>query len=440
MEGAQFSQLYKNYQKMIHGQTLEPGARIWSGVYEFMTKTNSLPIGLLKEFRDWCELNKVVIEYRGYRAVLKPKVYPVKDDFLAGITLREEQVDAINVALSTGLGICKLPTGAGKTEIIVGVLKAYDSPRSLILVNKIYLAQQIRDRLALRGIPKEDIGIIYGTEKEYEGKKFIVSTIQSIVNFPEIYKNAEVIIVDECKHQAAKTYCDVFRKSNAVVRLGFDATPFTEDNRCTDFMIKKFLGDIIYEVPTRRLIDKGVLVEPRIKMIKMSCDYELGDKGMDYSKAYDKFVVDNKQRNKMIVELAARHSGRVLILINKIKHGRTLEKLLPNALFLHGEIDSQERYDQVQEFIASTDKFDLIGSTIFDEGVDFPKGIDALIVASAGKGFRKTIQRIGRALRNNGKGFVDVYDFYDYGNSYLEEHSKTRYEIYIRENFQCNLF
>ena len=106
-----------------------------------------------------------------------------------------------------------------------------------------------------------------------------------------------------------------------------------------------------------------------------------------------------------------------------------------------GEIDSVERYKEMQNFINSKEKYVLIGSTIFDEGIDFEKGIDAIVIASAGKGFRKVVQRLGRALRPNGKGFINVYDFYDHAphNKYLKSHSESRKAIYENEGHHVEI-
>jgi superfamily II DNA or RNA helicase len=222
-----------------------------------------------------------------------------------------------------------------------------------------------------------------------------------------------------------------------VVRIGFDATPFTYDDQVIDWTIKKCIGDVIYEKSTKELIDMKLLVRPIIGMIKIHNDSVY--KGLDYRTAYKDLIVTNADRNNMIRKIVEKENGRILVLIREIEHGRQLMHLIKNAIFLHGEIDSMERYNEIQNFINSEDKFVLIGSTIFDEGIDFEKGIDAIIIASAGKGFRKVVQRLGRALRPNKKGYVSVYDFYDEGNKHLEKHSKARFNIYKNEQHSVSL-
>lgn len=423
-KGAQFAQSYKDQN--------------WDGTIRFYTGTNRLPIGLLQELLNFCNKNTLIVEYTNSRATLKPAIYPVDKNLLSQITLRDYQVDSVNRCLEQGLGIVKIATGGGKTSIITALLKAYANCNlCLIVANQINLVMQLRDRMVQYGFPKEEIGIIYGEEKDWKGKKFVVSTIQSILNYPEVYKYAEILIVDEVKHNAASSYVELVKKCPAIVRLGFDATPFTQEDQAVDWTIKKCMGDIIYEKTTKDLIDLGLLVRPVIGMIKVENEGKI--KTMDYRNAYKQLIVHNDMRNNMIRKIAEKEDGRILILIREIEHGRQLQKLIPSAIFLHGEIDSLERYEEIQNFVNSKDKYVLIGSTIFDEGIDFEHGIDAIVIASAGKGFRKTVQRLGRALRQNKKGYVSVYDFYDMRNNYLQKHSESRYTIYKSEQHKVTI-
>ena len=404
-------------------------AKTWDGNIYFYTPANKLPIGLLKELLDFLNINNIPVSFTNERQTLQPETLEVPKDFLPNITLRPYQIEAVNACLKTGMGIVKVATGGGKTVMICAVLKAYNPILGLIVANQINLVMQMRDRLISYGFDRSKIGIIYGNEKDYKGKQFVFSTIQSIMNYPEIYKYAEVLIVDEVKHVSAATYAELSKKTGALVKLGFDATPFTYDDRCTDLTVKKSIGDIIYEKTTRDLIDLGHLVRPLIGMIKINNDKTT----LDYKTAYKQLIVNNDKRNNIIKKIVEKENGKILILIHHIEHGKNLMKLIPDATFLWGEIDSIERYEELQNFINTKEKYVLIGSTIFDEGIDFEKGIDAIIVASAGKSFRKVVQRLGRALRPNKKGYVNVYDFNDLGNKYLKDHSEIRKDIYENE-------
>ena len=414
--GAQFSKKYT-----------EGG---WDGCIQFYTQAGKLPIGLLKELLHFLDTNTLSYSFENNRSTLKPHYSEIPEDFLPNIKLRGYQIDAIHACLREGFGIVKIATGGGKTVVICGVLKAYQPKRAIIVAGQINLVMQLYDRMISYGFPADEIGLIWGGEQNYKGKRYIFSTIQSIMNFPELYKTADVLIIDECKHQQANTYSELSKKTSALVKLGFDATPFTGEDKAIDWTIKKSIGDVIYEKTTKELIDMGLLVRPIIGMLSVKNE---DAKGVEWKAAYKEFVVNNNMRNEMIRKIAEKENGRILILVNHIDHGRELQHLIPNTTFLWGEVDSIERYEEIQNFINSHEKYVLIGSTIFDEGIDFEKGIDAIIIASAGKGFRKVVQRLGRALRPNQKGYVSVYDFYDEGNKYLTKHSEIRKNIYKSE-------
>ena len=420
--GAQFSQLYKD--------------GTWDGSINFYTAGNKLPVGLLQELLNFLNINQAQVFFANSRTTLEPKLKTVTPDILPNITLRDYQVEAVNECLKQGMGIVKVATGGGKTVMICAALKAYDPILALVVANQINLVMQLKDRMISYGFDESKIGIIYGGEKDYKGKQFVFSTIQSIMNYPEVYKYAEVLIVDECKHTEASTYVELSKKTNALVKIGFDATPFTNEDQVIDWTIKKSIGDVIYEKTTRDLINMKILVRPLIGMLKVENE---SAKNLDYRKTYTQLIVMNDTRNNLIKKIVEKENGKILILIREIEHGRQLQKLIPDSTFLWGEIDSIERYREMQNFINSKEKYVLIGSTIFDEGIDFEKGIDAIVIASAGKGFRKVVQRLGRALRPNGKGFITVYDFYDTGNKYLKNHSESRKVIYENEGHHVSV-
>jgi superfamily II DNA or RNA helicase len=409
----------------------------WDGQVRFLTGANRLPIGLIQELLNLSIKNDIAVEFKNNRTTIKPAIYPVKPDLLPGITLRDYQVEATNKCIEYGQGIVKIATGGGKTSVITAVLKAYNAP-ALIVAGQINLVMQLYDRMLKYGFPEDDVGIIYGDAQDFKDKKFIVSTIQSIMKYPEVYENAKLLIVDEVKHSQAASYVKLMKRCEAPVRLGFDATPFTYDDQVLDWTIKKCVGDVIYEKTTKDLIDMGLLVRPIIGMTHINNDPEIYQK-MDYRTAYKELIVMNDKRNQLIKRIVNQENGRILVLIREIEHGRQLQHLIPDSTFLYGEIDSLERYNEIQNFVNCKDKYVLIGSTIFDEGIDFENGIDAIIIASAGKGFRKVVQRLGRALRKNKKGFVSVYDFYDDGNEHLSKHSKSRYNIYKNEKHKVML-
>lgn len=139
-----------------------------------------------------------------------------------------------------------------------------------------------------------------------------------------------------------------------------------------------------------------------------------------------------------------------MIFIGRRKHGHRLAKALTPLIsnevcFVHGEstaylyrpsgIVSRQRWsvEDIAEYINSRDQAILITTTVLDEGLDVPV-INVLIMGTAMKKYRRTVQRCGRGMRpKEGHNYVYVFDFYDDNHSYLEKHSRYRLWTYEEE-------
>jgi superfamily II DNA or RNA helicase len=77
----------------------------------------------------------------------------------------------------------------------------------------------------------------------------------------------------------------------------------------------------------------------------------------------------------------------------------------------------------------------VIATSILDEGINVDN-INAIIYARGMKSSRKILQGIGRGLRKKkDDSCLAFYDFLDYTNSYLTEHTLNRYEVMKNEGF-----
>jgi len=426
----------------------------WDGKKSYLTRVRRIfPVGLLSDVYVFCKQNNIDIEFLNKYESCQPEITDPDEKLLSGITLRDYQVEAIKKAIKNPFGIIKAATGAGKTEIICGIIECFSNLDSiLILVNSIDLVIQARDRLVKRGI--KDVGVCYGEEKDVEDKRIIISTVQSmIVSEYEEYMSggkkrrkkigqsfrypwmldAQMIICDECKYNKSVSYINILQKCKATRRYGFDATPYDKLDKLNEFEVKKYLGGIIYDISAKKLInDEGVLSAANIKIVDVfdECNF---DNSLDYQEAYKTFISEDENRNNIIKNLVNLKGKKILILVRHIKHGKILEEMIDDAVFIHGADNSEIRKHHIDDFNSTKTGKILIGSTIFDEGIDFSKGVDILVIAGSGKSYKKTIQRLGRALRLNKKGIVDVYDFNDKNNIHLRRHSALRKKYYKME-------
>jgi superfamily II DNA or RNA helicase len=422
----------------------------WDGYFHFFNiARGTLPTGLLEILlnhfhgREGTKSVRLVDERND-----SPQVNRLRK--LKGITLRDYQEDALNEAVSRVLrvdhlpslpmprGIVRLPTGSGKTEIIAGVCQRIRT-KAVVLVHQRDLLHQTRERIAHR--IDEAVGII--GDGHSEALRITVSTVQtlhrSLSYFAPWLKEQGVFISDEGHHLgAARTFRQVAAVCPAYVRLAFSATPFIPDDKVQQMRLLASTGPIIYTLEAADLIKADVIAPVRISMVALSTPTEVTLDSEDNivrrsvelpyngrNGAYQKLIVDNADRNKVIVDYAKRVAGPTLIIVTRLDHGKHLAEQL-ECPFLWGAENSALRKRTLKQ-LASGALRTLVASPIFDEGVDAP-AIRHLVLAAGGKSDVKLLQRIGRGMRRKEGGkHLEVLDFIDGTNPYLLRHSEQRW-------------
>jgi superfamily II DNA or RNA helicase len=336
----------------------------------------------------------------------------------------DHQVEALKNLLKKNVGIIKAPTGTGKTEIFISLIKATKLP-TIIIVNRISLATQIANRLSKSGI--DDIGLFHS--KSNKKGKITITTIGSVKKVPNL-SDFKLLIIDEIHHAQSDTYQDFLKNTSYPLRFGFSATPDPGD-KFKYAKIRQFVGDIIYETKAEKLIDNNVIAKPEIIFERISCPPTL-----DWYSANDKCIINNVKRNEKISDIIKKHNTSTLVLIRNIDHGEMLEEMIDGSVFVSG-IDSDDTRQEVIKKFENEELQVIISSNIFNEGISIDN-IHLLIIASGGKAITETTQKIGRGLRSMGgkKTKVFVYDFDDIGNRFTEKHSSMRKRIYKKQGFE----
>ena len=156
------------------------------------------------------------------------------------------------------------PTGAGKTIVgsafIRQAVNAYQDV--LVLAHRREIIKQTAKKLTEHGIPH---GIIQAGVQPRALERVQVASIQTLharavrSNRMELPK-ADVIILDECHHVAAKSYKSIIAAYPDAVIVGLTATPCRGDGRGLGGIFQK-----IVEAPqVAELIQLGYLVRPRV--------------------------------------------------------------------------------------------------------------------------------------------------------------------------------
>jgi len=431
----------------------------WDGKVTLFSRQNfTFPVGLIAWVKKIVNKKGIDVELVDLRNKAK-RLVPVSDEVAArsleGKELRDYQINAVQNAFRASRGIIQSPTGSGKTVIAAAIAKIGldNGLRTLFITHQKELLHQTQESFIKSGI---DAGIIGDSERVY--RPVTVATVQTLyAGFtkkdkygrvtrpanPEIQNLmicADIVIYDEAHRGDASSFQQVGNTcKNAYYNFGLTATPLMKGLE-SDMKLMCLTGDVCFRITIKELVDRGFLAQPHIKYVKVVkplLSRAATGRKLPYPTAYKLGVTENDYRNDLVVEETAALAARgenVLVLVNHIKHGDTLLRLLRGsysglrATLIHGSKDDSVREKALNDMAEG--RLDvLISSTITDEGVDI-NNISSVVMAGGLKSPIKLYQRIGRAMRPK-KDFNRclVVVFMDLTNQHLAKHSKALFEV-----------
>jgi superfamily II DNA or RNA helicase len=350
--------------------------------------------------------------------------------------LHDYQIDFTNQMLKFNRGVIQAPTGAGKTAIMMSILKSIpDGVPTLVLCNKKQLVEQNYMELTKWGF--KNVGRLYDTI--HQPNVLTCATWQSLHHIERLLPHIKVIVVDEIHEMMSKETKLIYPKlTGAVVRAAVSATPFKHGGKDEEhkFFVKGHFGPI-FKTTSEWADEHGILQTEKLQeagiLSKSRCTfYKIKEPDLQYAVYADAVklgIAENFHLHEVIQRLIKTLSGRTLILVERIEHGDSLSKLIPGSLWVQGKDTLATRRDVIKQL--KTGKGDIIGIAtqgIFNTGINVYVG--NFINAAGGKAEHVIKQRIGRGLRPaDDKDILNYYDFYFENNEYLEKHSKKRVKI-----------
>jgi len=416
---------------------------VWDGFIDFFNKkTGRFLTGLLPEIR-------LIFNRLGYsfdvddeRDMANFLYDSIDDNFLVKPILYDYQVDLTNKAIKNKRGIIQAPTSAGKTEIMIAIMKALP-PKTpiLFLANRKSLINQNYKRMKQWGLL--NVGRFYG---EYHEPNIITcSTTQSAHHLDKLLPKFKVVIADEIHMLSNATAIKTFKKlKGASIRLAVSATPFKHGGKddVQKYTIKGYFGPVLKV--EKEIIESGILttnfLQDRGTVSDSLCTfYKVTEPKIPYDIYIDAVtngIANNFTFHKMVEKLAKSLKGRTLILVDRVIHGDTLHKLIPNSLWVYGKDDTETREHVIEQMQkAKKDTIAIATQQIFSVGINF--FVHNMINAAGGKAEHDIIQRMGRGLRTAGdKEILNYYDFLFEINPYLDDHSKRRIRILKKEKHE----
>lgn len=432
--------LHDKYGFLVPGYNYTPQykRRVWDGKKHYFAKNGTFRTGILSRIIN--DLLIIGAENVGLNRTHKiPDIIPLKT--VKKFNYYDYQKEAIQHVLNFNRGVIESPVGSGKTLIMAGIVASLAPRKMVILFKEKGILKQTYDFFKTCGI--ESLGINSGEGFIYGD--IMLSTVQSIEKILDTHlQEAEVLMIDEahqfCKGETTIAAIEAF--PNAIFRIAFTATVPSEKNDIHGRLTLEGAFGAVYSTrSTEDLIKDGKLAKPNIQILEFKPTLSLEDEDLGYQQIYEKFIVNNEQRNQMIANIyqliKKSPKSKTLILVKNLEHLHKLKALIPHAYTVEGKDNIEERYDIIQAFIKDDNHPVIIGTNVMQTGININE-ISHMINARGLEGEIPTIQGLGRGIRKaENKTEMHFYDFYD-TVPYLEKHSKSRIKHYENHKFQIS--
>lgn len=352
-----------------------------------------------------------------------------------GPILRPYQEEVIDLAIRKGHGIIDIGTGGGKTLLAAAIIAMLRRPTLYVVTTRTLLTQTRESLRQFLGLEPGEVG---------DGRRTIstvtVALAQSLVGADADLKpfRGGTLIWDEGHHAAAQSWQSIVRRVAPRYHYYLSAVPYRNggDQVVLDALAGSRLTGGAYSA--RFLIERGYACPVEVRVERCRIEAEMRER--TFGTLYKEFVVENRERNRIITDLVGEQvaQGRsVLVLVDHVRHGELLEKGIGRQSgFVCGATGKRRLGNQVKRFAEGGLPCLIATSGLFQEGVSID-GIEVLVQAGGLKSRSKVIQAIGRGMRRaEGKDSCLYVDFLDDDTSgYLRGHSLTRLRVLMEEGF-----
>lgn len=333
--------------------------------------------------------------------------------------LRKSQVGALHsisahITLRSDPGLIVLPTGAGKTAVLMLVPYLVPSNRVLIITQSRFVREQIaKDFSTLRTL--KEVGALPGdfhSPTVIENKNMVRSAeswerfrdcdvVISTPNGASPGFNAipvppadlfDLVLVDEAHHSPAPTWNALIRAFPSAQCVFFTATPFRRDR-------KEIKAKHLYTYPIQRAFDDGIYGDMIFLPVSPSAgeaaDEVLARKAEEVYRAdkeagFEHSIMiraDSRPRARHLMEVYSRVTNLRLEVVDSGQSARTAEKVV--AKLRAGELDG------------------VICVNMLGEGFDLPR-LKIAALHAPHRSLGVTLQFFGRFARVNGQALGEA--------------------------------
>jgi len=322
--------------------------------------------------------------------------------------------------------VAAVPTGAGKTKILSSFIYKYleIQPTHNILVVSHTETIVMQDYNTLKEtFPGVYIGLYSSGLGSKTIEKITVAGIQSIYKKGKLFKDVNLVIVDEC-HTVPTKGNGMYRKffnSVDVIRIGLSGSPFRSGHGYVHTGEGALFNKLSYNLCTlekfNQLVDDGYLTQlvskpPEYQMDTEGIPESAGDYNLKYlSKKFDRKAI-TEVAVKELIKFGKNYKSWLVFAID-IDHADSIHKeLLQNnikAEVLHSRSDT-DRHLLKEDFVKGKVQA-IVSVGMVTTGFDAPN-IDLLVLLRPTTSPVLHVQMIGRGLRVcEGKTHCLVLDF-----------------------------
>ncbi len=333
---------------------------------------------------------------------------------------QEQTLDALRQGFAEGkrAQILYAPTGAGKTEMAIALMKATKDKgnKAAMLLDRVVLCDQTSRRLEKYKIEHGVMQADHWRYRPYENIQ--VCSAQTLERRGEM-PGLNLLIVDEA-HQTREQTIEFIKQNPSVRVIGLTATPFTKG-------LGKVYDNVVSTVTTKQLVDDKILVPLRVfvaKEIDMT-----GAKKVAGEWSADEVTTRGKKITGDVVATWIEKTNQIfgkpvktIVFAAGVDHGSDLaakwQEQGYNFICISYKDDDEWKRKVIENFSKPDTKIQgLIATDILTKGFDVPDVMIGISARPFSKSLSSHIQQMGRVMRgHDGKDFAV---WLDHSGNYL---------------------
>ena len=199
-----------------------------------------------------------------------PRAEPAKDEPPPGPKELRDYQELLITELDDALEkqdsvLVTAPTGAGKTVTFAEKIRRLrqDGQTVAVIAHRQELIEQAEKTIAAQ--TGERPGVVWQDRREWGRPITIIAHGALLTNDPPVGYRPDVVIADEAHHVTAPGWQQAIDKLKPRKLIGFTATPFRTDEQP---LTPEPFARVIRPVTPPQLIEKGVLVPPKVESVR----------------------------------------------------------------------------------------------------------------------------------------------------------------------------